>query len=135
MASKAAELVVQDILDEVRNGNIPNVYEIQKKHGYSHESARSYKALRTQTAQKTMKNAAEKIKKERDRILNELSTRDLSDERYIELSKAFDTLTKNHQLLTGGNTENQNITFQISQEVADKNNINATSPTTESDSS
>lgn len=121
--SKAAEAVAYDILDQVSNGKIPNIYEIQRKHGYSHHTARAYKAIKTTTAKKVMNSAAEQMEKERNRILNELNTRDLSEERYEHLTRALDLLTKNHQLLTGGDTERNNVTFVVAPEIAEKNNI------------
>ncbi len=45
----------------------------------------------------------------RKQALDELKSRNLSEEKYADVVKGIDTFTKNHQLLTGGSTENNDI--------------------------
>lgn len=53
--------IVQDIEDHVARGEKPNIYEIQKKHGYSDVSARQYAVKKTKAWDKIME---QKVKDE-----------------------------------------------------------------------
>lgn len=112
MASIAAKEVAKEVLETVRNGKIPNLQKIQQKHGYSKESAKSMKATQTDTYEEVIEQnlptVISQLEEEREAILERMkATR--SKAKYRDLTYAMDIVTKNHQLLTGGKTENTGI--------------------------
>jgi hypothetical protein len=106
MASEIAGKVAEEVIKTVRNGKIPNLQEIQQKHGYSKQSAKSMMAKRTKTYKKAMAPFEALLKKEIDKIQQEMANRDISEEKYKDLGEVLDKLYKNYQLATGGATEN-----------------------------
>ena len=109
MASEAGRQVALDVIEAVRKGEIPNKQEIQKRHGYSPKSAKSMKALETITYKETISPVVNSYEKIRGKILKELETRDITDEKFNELSSALKNTTHDIQLLSGGKTENIGI--------------------------
>lgn len=105
MGSIAAEEVAKEVIDTVRRGKIPNRSKISIKHGYSPQSAKASKAVRTKTYQDTIKPFVQKLEEERERAINDLKGK-IGKAKYRDLVDAIDKLTKNHQLLTGGATSN-----------------------------
>lgn len=101
-----AKKVALDVIASVSKGKKVNKTKIQIANGYSLESARSNKALRTDTYKETIATFVDRLEKERSRLLLEASSRDISTERYSTLVEAMDKLTKNSQLLQGKSTEN-----------------------------
>lgn len=99
-----AEAVAKDVIEAVRKGQKVNLQKIQQKHGYTAKSAKSMKAKRTKTYQRIMNDFAKELEKERARAASLLSKR-IGKAKYRDLIDAIDKLTKNHQLLTGGDTE------------------------------
>lgn len=105
MVSIAAEQVAKDVITEVRNGKIPNLQVIQKKHGYSPQSAKAMKATRTESYKEVMKPLVQQLEEERQAILDRLpAVRDKA--KYRDLTDGLDKVTKTIQLLTGKATEN-----------------------------
>lgn len=105
MASITAEQVANEVVETVGNGGKINLVEIQKKHGYSPKSAKSHKVRETKTYQRTIKTVVEQLEEERQAILQRLPfVRD--EAKYRDLTDGLDKITKTHQLLTGGATEN-----------------------------
>lgn len=112
MASIAAKEVAKEVIEIVRNGKIPNLQKIQQKHGYSKESAKSMKATRTDTYEEVIEQnlptVVAQLEEEREEILKRMKkTRNKA--KYRDLTYSLDIVTKNHQLLTGGKTENTGI--------------------------
>lgn len=112
MASEIAEAVAKEVIETVRKGKKPNLQEIQQRHGYSKQSAKSMMAKRTKTYKKAMLPFEALLKKEIDKIQQEMSSRDISEEKYKDLSEVLDKLYKNYQLATGGATERTEFTLE-----------------------
>lgn len=121
MASIAAREVAKEVIREVRKGKIPNLQKIQRKHGYSKESAKSMKATRTIAYKNETKLVVEAMERERNRIISELSSKDLSKEKYRDLIDGLDKITKNVQLLSGKATDNVKV-IPISNEFVQNSN-------------
>jgi hypothetical protein len=113
MASENAKAVAKEVITKVRKGEKINLQEIQQAHGYSKNSAKSMKGVDNDTYRKEVKPLADGIDREIERIKLELSTRDISEEKYKELVSSLDILIKNHQLLNGKETERTGITFNV----------------------
>lgn len=90
--------------------------------GYSETYAKAPSILRsTKGYQKIMKPIIQQLENERQRVIDSMSTHDLSEESYETKRKALDTLTKNVQLLSGKPTsiEHMNLDGVIDAEVID----------------
>jgi len=103
--SPNAKAVARDAISMVSKGQKVNFQEIQKRHGYSHKSARSMKAIRTKTYQREIKPLLERLEEARNDALNRLPKK-IGSARYRDLMDGVDKLTKNIQLLSGKPTEN-----------------------------
>ncbi len=98
--------------------------------GYDEDYASSGQITKTKQYQEKMKPIKDQLEEERQRIITEITSKNLSKERYKDLVDAVDKITKNIQLLSGGATERV-ISVNISSEVAQKNDID---PSTKPDS-
>ncbi|QGH73082.1 MAG: hypothetical protein [Podoviridae sp. ctviO18] len=104
MASENAKAVAQEVIKTVRNGKKINMQEIQQKHGYSKESAKSMKAKNTKTYKAEIKPLLDRLEEERDRAIS-LLEKTSSKAKYRDLVDGLDKITKNIQLLGGKSTE------------------------------
>lgn len=103
-------LVALDVIDEVRNGKKPNMQKIQQKRGYTSQSARAMKAKRTKAFKETMQPFLQSMIEERDAAIRAMKGK-RNKAKYRDLTDAIDKLTKNIQLLNGGDTDKQTVTF------------------------
>ena len=105
MASIAAEQVAKEVLGTIGKGEIPNITRIAIKKGYSPKTANAGNIQKTKTYKSVIKPIAEMLEAERLAILERLPhVRDKA--KYRDLTDGLDKVTKTHQLLTGGATEN-----------------------------
>jgi 23S rRNA pseudoU1915 N3-methylase RlmH len=111
MGSFQGKKVAEELIDKVRKGEKINMQEIQKRHGYSKASAKSMKAKETDSFKEVMNPFVDKMMKERERVIDALSNKNLSKEKYRDMMDGLDKLTKNIQLLTGGDTGKEKISF------------------------
>lgn len=106
MSSINAETVGNEVLKKVRSGKKVILGEIIRAQGYSHSvSTAPTKVTRTKSYQRTIKPLIDQLEEERQAIMDRLKvTRDKA--KYRDLMDGLDKVTKTHQLLTGGATEN-----------------------------
>ena len=105
MASIAAEQVAKEVLETIGRGKKPSVRQIAPKHGYSPTTAGSGQIQATKSYQNVIRPVVEMLEAERLAILERLPhVRDKA--KYRDLTDGLDKVTKTHQLLTGGATEN-----------------------------
>jgi len=106
MASENAKSVAREVIKVVGSGKKVVLKDILKKHGYA-DSTADRPALITDSAsfQNEIKPFIEKLRIERDRVQDAMSSKDLSKEDYKVLVDALDKLNKNHLLLSGQDTE------------------------------
>lgn len=111
MASENAKAVAEEVLETMGKGKKVSVSAIARKHGYSHNTAKNPKQIRnTQSYKKIVDPIIAKMIKERDAALAAMASK-RKKATYRDLSSGFDRLTKNIQLLTGGDTEKSKVTF------------------------
>lgn len=103
--SQAAKAVAREVIREVGNGRRPHKTKIQIKHGYSRESARSGKALKTKSYKEEIQPIVDRLEIERDRAVR-LMSKKIGKAKYRDLVDSVDKLTKNLRLLTGESTAN-----------------------------
>ncbi len=113
MTSINAQEVAKDVLDKVRKGQRPILGEIIKKRGYADSISKSpTKVTETDSYKEVIEEnknpVIEQLEEERQAILLRMKkTRNKA--KYRDLTYSLDVVTKNHQLLTGGKTENNGI--------------------------
>jgi hypothetical protein len=106
MASEDAKNVARDVLESVGKGRKTVLGKIIKKNGYAQNTADSPKQVtETKSYKEIINPVVNKWIRERDRLTKELRSRDLTGERYETVIKSIDIITKNIQLLSGGDTE------------------------------
>ena len=105
MSSINAEQVALEVMGTIGTGKKPSVRAIAPKHGYSLNTANSGQIQKTKTYKRTVQPLVDQLEEERQAIMERLKvTRD--DAKYRDLMDGLDKVTKTHQLLTGGATEN-----------------------------
>lgn len=110
MATPKQQKFIKLLSENLGNGNTKTLGQIALEAGYSESMSESpHQILQTLAVKEGMSSVVDDLAQLRQRALDELKARDLSEERYADVVKGLDTLTKNHQLLTGGSTENNDI--------------------------
>ena len=104
--SENAKAVAIEVQNKVSKGEKVIMGEIARKHGYSKGISKQPIRIRnTQTYQDEIKPFLDRITRERDRLIREAESRNLTQEEYKILIDSVDKLTKNIELLSGRATE------------------------------
>ncbi len=110
MATPKQEKLVTLLLENYGRPDTRPLGELLLEAGYSENSAKNPKLIiEGKEVQEALSLVADDLDHLRQRAINELKARDIEKEPYRDVIKAVDILTKNHQLLTGGETE-RNLT-------------------------
>lgn len=105
MASKDAQNVAREVLETLGKGKKVVLGKILKKNGYSDTTSDNPKAVtETKSYQDIVNPVLREMMVERDRAMKALKGK-ISKAKYRDLIDAADKLTKNIQLLNGGETE------------------------------
>lgn len=106
MATPKQEKLVTLLLENYGSPNTRPLGELLLEAGYSENSAKNPKLIiEGKEVQEGLAGVAADLNLLRQRAIDELKARDIEKEPYRDVVKAVDVLTKNHQLLTGGETE------------------------------
>ena len=106
MASIAAKEVAYEVLETVRKGKRPILGKIIRKKGYAlTTSTVPSQVTNTKSYQGVIKPLVLQLEEERQAIMARLP-KVRSKAKYRDLMDGLDKVTKTHQLLTGGSTEN-----------------------------
>jgi len=112
MASENAKAVAREIIEKVKKGERVHKGEIIAKHGYTKSMAlHPQKITETKSFKEEMEPFLAQLKRERQRLMKAIELKDLDAVSYKDAVDAADKLTKNIQLLSGGNTANDKISF------------------------
>lgn len=123
--SLRAKIVAQDVQRAILKGDVPAMGKIVAKRGYSSSTIKHPKRVtETDSYKEEMYNFVQQLERQRDRALQALADKDLTEEDVKTLTDVIDKLNKNVQLATGGNTENIGINLEISEVIASKNGLN-----------
>lgn len=110
MASESAKAVAREVSKAIRNESPVNLGKIIRSKGYSKETSLKPKLVTsTKSYQEELKPVLDQLEKERQRLLIAISKKDLDQVRYEDATRSLDILTKNIQLLSGGNTEKSEV--------------------------
>jgi hypothetical protein len=109
--SERAKAVAKEILENIVNGSSLNQGEIAMRNGYSEKTANhNFKEIKeTKAYQSVMEPVLKQLERERQRVITAMTTKVLDDVQYEKLSDVMDKLTKNIQLLSGGDTERTKV--------------------------
>lgn len=106
MVSIAAQEVAKEVLETIGKGKKVNLGKIARKKGYTQNTSDNPKQI---TESKSYKQITEPVvkqmEKERQRLMDAISIKDLNKLAYEKAVDAIDKLTKNIQLLSGKETE------------------------------
>lgn len=111
MATPKQEKLIKLLLDNMGEiGETKTLGSLLKEAGYSESIQRNpYLILQSDVIQEAISPVVKDLEELRNKCLNELKARDFEDEPMRDVVKAIDVFTKNHQLLTGNSTENNDI--------------------------
>jgi hypothetical protein len=110
MTSLPAKEVAREVLETVRKGKKPNLGKIIKSKGYAlTTSTVPTQVTNTKSYQEEIFPVVHAMEVERNRIIDALSKKKLSKEKYRDMIDGLDKLTKNIQLLSGKKTSNEGI--------------------------
>ncbi len=116
MSSISAQNVANDVLQTIRKNQKVKLGKIIVKNGYSEVTSKSPTVVtKTKSYQKVVRPLVEQLERERQAIMDRLP-KVRGKAKYRDLMDGLDKITKTHQLLTGGATENvavQGVTIKI----------------------
>ena len=109
MATTKQEKLLKLILENMgEQGLTKTKAELLNEAGYSEAIQKNpYLIFESDTIQEGLSDVVKDLELLRSKALNELKARDLEKEPMRDVVKAIDTYTKNHQLLTGGDTSRE----------------------------
>lgn len=114
MASERAKNAARKVLEKTSKGEKVIMGQVLREVGYSETvTTTPSQVTGTKSYQAEIAPFVEKLQKERDRIVLEMSIKDLDKVQYQHLVSATDTLTKNIQLLSGKETERAGVTINV----------------------
>jgi len=114
MASENAKRAATKVVESLGTGKKVNMGKILREVGYSdNTSDNPQEVTGTKSYQSVVMPFLEKLEAERNRILMEISVKDLDKERHTDLVRSLDTLTKNVQLLSGKETERAGVNINV----------------------
>lgn len=114
MASERAKNAARKVLEKTRKGEPVIMGQVLREVGYGEGTTLTpNQVTETKSYQAEIAPFVEKLKKERDRIVLEMSIKDLDKVQYQHLVTATDSLTKNIQLLSGKETERAGVTINV----------------------
>jgi hypothetical protein len=117
--------VARDVSETLRNGQKVNMGKIMLRHGYSETTSKSPRRIKqTKTYINTMKDIVEQMQEERNAAMKEAQKK-RGKANYNHLIDSIDKLTKNIQLLSGGETSRDKISLEISEVVAKRYDIDS----------
>lgn len=107
MATPKQEKLISLLLENLGTGkNTKTLGEMLLEAGYSKSQAKNpFQILETKAVKEGLSGVVTDLEQLRENALKELKTRNLKKEAMRDVVKAVDIYTKNHQLLTGGDTE------------------------------
>jgi hypothetical protein len=106
--------VAQKVLGKMGKGEKVSIGAIAREVGYSPLTANNPETItNTKSYRDVVEPFVAKMIKERDRIIDAMSRKDLGEVQFNHLTDSVDKLTKNIQLLNGNATEKQVININI----------------------
>lgn len=120
MAVENPKRMAKKVLEIMGKEKLVNLGEIAKEVGYADTTAKNpYLITSTKAYQEEISPFLNRMVKHREKIMLELETKDLTDEKHKDLVDSLDKLTKNIQLLSGGETERSGIVFNVTKYEGD----------------
>ena len=111
--SMRAKKVAREVLASALNGGRETLKDIAIKNGYSPASAKGGSITGTLSYKEEIIPMVNQMTRIQNKILAELEGRDVSKERFLDLTSAHKNLLHDKQLVSGKATENVNTTPNI----------------------
>lgn len=93
---------LMNLIRIIRKGKTTSMKSAMLEAGYSESYSNTPGFIRnTPEYKRIMSTVVEQLEKERERIIQAMSVKDLGDEKYRDLAEVFDKMNKNIQLLSG----------------------------------
>lgn len=128
MGSIDAKNVAKEVLETIGKDKKVDLGKIIRKNGYSANTSLTPKLVtETKSFKEAIEPVVDKMRKERDRLIQALSEKNLNKEKYGVMIDGLDKLTKNIQLLSGKETENVKTILVMPAELINKNDTNSSS--------
>lgn len=109
--SPTIDAVAKEVVDTVSQGKPVVMSKILLRHGYSVAMSKSPKTLtKGKQYQEAIQTYTARLEKHRANVLFAMEKKNLEEEQYRTLADAQSKLTHDVQLLTGGKTENVQLT-------------------------
>ena len=106
-----ARAVARRVIEKIQKGEKVLLAPLIRAQGYAETVAKSpHMVTKTHAYQDEINTYTQRLEKERTRVLRAMEKKDLDDEQYRTLVDAETKLTHDVQLLTGGKTENVQVT-------------------------
>lgn len=120
MAKDNPKRVARKVLETLGKDELVNFGKIAREVGYADNTADNPKFITdTKAYKEEISPFLNRMVKHREKIMLELETKDLTDEKHKDLVDGLDKLTKNIQLLSGGETERSGIVFNVTKYEGD----------------
>lgn len=124
MAVENPKTAAKKISENIRAGKKVILGKILEEVGYSESVCKApQRVTETKAFKEEIKPIVDRWVKERERLTASLETKDLTNEKYKDIVASLDTLTKNIQLLNGGETERSGIVFKVTKYDGDNDPI------------
>ncbi|MEI6532486.1 MAG: hypothetical protein WCO06_01460 [Candidatus Roizmanbacteria bacterium] len=118
MTSINAQQVARDISETIRNGEKVNLGEIIRENGYAESTSEKPKLVtETKSFKEAIEPIVDKMKIERQRLMDSITTKNLDEVTYKDSVSSIDTLTKNIQLLSGKDTERKTLILEDKEQI------------------
>lgn len=131
MSSENAKAVAKEVVLSLRKSKKVNLGKIIRAKGYSKSvSLAPQNVTDTKSFQEEIRPVVEQFEKERQRLITEISSKDLSKVKYEEAVRALDIFTKNIQLLGGKPTEQTEVKITGINYIVPNGNNSNTNPET-----
>lgn len=114
MASERAKNAARLVLERTGKGKRVVMGEILREVGYGEGTiVNPQQVTETDSFKSVINPFVAKMEKERDRVIQAMAGKELDVVQYSHLTNAIDSMTKNIQLLSGGETERTGVTVNV----------------------
>jgi len=121
MTPKQGKLIKLIIENSNDKGLTKTLGELLLEAGYTKETSKqAIRILESETIQNEIQPIVKVMIEKREKALHRITDEKLDNERARDLASITDILTKNIQLLSGGETERQKLVIEMEKEVLDK---------------
>lgn len=114
MATPKQQKLINLLIENYGNPDTKTLGELMLEAGYSVNSAKNPQLIiQGKEVQEGLSSVADDLAFLRQKAIDELKARNIDSEPYRDVVRAVESFTKNHQLLSGGETERSGVTINV----------------------